>query len=482
MNNTIQHKIMSPNAPLRTGYAATLTSQRQAVPKRQVAASEVALSTARKLVSLWGSLARDRWSLAALSRYQETRLRETLRHAYQTVPMYRELWTRNGVNPSDFHTIADLERFPILEKNLVRDRFPEGCTVAGTELSRCRIQQTSGSSGQCMEIALSLRCDDARNIYSQRIYGWNGFRWHNKTAYLFPYRLPFENNLSIYRNVFLDAMQTPDQILDRIEREHPVIFAATPSDILDLLDGMTPGRDLRRLGLQALCLHSEPLSSDERTHFESVFGCAVRTNYYCNETWAIAAECEHGTLHQFVDNVVLEIVDDAGRAVCDGEVGHALVTSLNNFVQPFIRYRLGDLIARKPNFACPCGRHFPALESVAGRDNDYFVHPDGHKVHPAKITIAVKSPTFRYPGLQIYRDYQIDQDAHDHVTIRLVAGRDREHFESCAQESIANLEKLLAPQIRVELKVTSQLQPGSGGKRKIFARSFDAARRLETRP
>lgn len=482
MNTTFQHKILSTKNPVRTGYAATLSTEQKVVSARQVTRAETAFSTARKLTALWGSLARDRWSLDALLSYQEKLLRETLQLAYSHVPLYRELWSRHGVQPEHLHTLDDLTRFPILEKDFVRDRFPDGCTVAGTDLARCRIQQTSGSSGQCMEIALSLRCDDARNIYSQRIYAWNGFRWHNKVAYLFPYRLPFENNLSIYRNVFLDASESPDAILDQIERERPVIFAATPSDILDLLDGMTPGRDLRRLGLQALCLHSEPLSHDERTHFESLFGCAVRTNYYCNEVWAIAAECEHGSLHQFVDNVVLELVDETGRPVPDGEPGHVLVTGLNNFVQPFIRYRLGDLVARRPGFVCACGRSFPVLEPVAGRDNDFFLHPDGHKVHPAKITIAVKSPTFRYPGLQIYRDYQIDQDAGDHVTIRLVAGRDREHFEACTRESVRNLEKLLAPQVRVEVQILPRLEPGRGGKRKIFARSFDTPRPTETRP
>lgn len=481
MNITSQHKILSIEKPARTGYAATLSTTRKAVPARQVTQSETLLSTARKLTSLWGSLARDRWSLDSLLRYQENRLRETLQLAYRRVPLYRELWARHGVQPEHLRTLADLTRFPILEKDFVRDHFPDGCTAVGTNLARCRIQQTSGSSGQCMEIALSMRCDDARNIYSQRIYAWNGFRWHNKVAYLFPYRLPFENNLSIYRNVFLDASKSPDTILDRIAREHPVIFAATPSDILDLLDGMTPGDDLHRLGLKALCLHSEPLSADERAHFETAFGCVVRTNYYCNEVWAIAAECEHGSLHQFVDNVVLELVDEEGRPVPDGEPGHVLVTGLNNFVQPFIRYRLGDLVARRSGFACACGRHFPVLEPVVGRDNDYFMHPDGHKVHPAKITVAVKSPTFRYPGLQIYRDYQIDQDAQDHVTIRLVAGRDLEHFEACARTSALNLEKLLAPQIRVAVQVLPQIKPGRGGKRKIFSRSFDAPPPTEVR-
>jgi len=463
----------APIARPRSGYSARAASRAPAAVRR-ASPAEVGLSTLRKLTSLWASLAREGWSEERLRRYQERRLRRLLAQAEWHVPLYRELFARAGVRASDFRELADLARFPIVEKDDVRDRFPEGALRAGTDLRRCRIQQTSGSSGRCMEIALSLRCDDARNIFSQRIYGWQGFRWHNRVAYLFPYRLPFENNLAIYRNVWIDARQEADRVLDRIEEVRPVLLAATPSDILDLLDGASPGRDLRRLGLRALCLHSEPLSRDEREHVESVFGCPVRTNYYCNEVWAIAAECERGSMHQFMDNVVLELVDDAGRAVPDGEPGHVIVTGLHNFVQPFIRYRLGDLAVRRPERGCACGRSLPILERLEGRDDDVFVHPDGRRIQPSRITVAVKSPCFDFPGLQVFRDYQIVQEAPDLVTVHVVPGRDRGPFPHCARRGARNLERVLAPGVRVRLAVRERLEAGAGGKRKIFVRAGGA--------
>lgn len=455
--------------PRRPGYAARQRARRAPLPDtRRVGRAEVALSTAHKLVALWSSLARDRAGERRLARHRLRRLRTLLADAEAHVPLYRERWARAGVRARDLERVEDLVRFPIVEKDDVRDRFPEGCLREGTRLERCRIQQTSGSSGRCMEIALSLRCDDMRNIMSRRVYGWHGFRWHNRAAYLFPYRLPFRNNLGIYRNAFLDASRPPETLVDELERLRPVVLAATPSDVLDLLEGVPEGRDLRRIGLRALCLHSEPLAPDERAWFEARFGCPVRTNYYCNEVWAIAAECEHGRLHEFSDHVVLELVDDAGRPVPDGTPGHVIVTGLDNRVQPFIRYRLGDLAVRSPERGCPCGRSFPVLERIEGRDDDVFLHPDGRKVHPSRITVAVKSPCFRHPGLQVFRDYQVVQDAADHVTVRLVPGRDAEPFHRCAREGARNLERLLAPGVTVSLQVVDALDPGAGGKRKIF--------------
>jgi len=451
------------------GYAARATVP-GAVPQRAVGPLEVAVSTARKLTGLWAALLRARASEATLRRYQLRRLRSLLRSAYDEVPLYRERWDAAGVHPRDFRSLDDLRAFPIVEKDEVRDAFPDGAVRRGTDLARCRIQQTSGSSGRCMEIALSLRCDDARNLYSQRIYGWHGFRWWRTTTYLFPYALPFRNNLGLYRNAWLDAKQPADTVVDRLLALRPVVLAATPSDLLDLLEGMTPGRDLTGIGLRALCLHSEPCSADERAHFEAVFGARVRTNYYCNEVWAIAAECEHGRLHEFVDNAHVELVDESGRPVPDGAPGEVVVTGLNNFVQPFIRYRLGDIAVRSTRRSCACGRSLPILERIEGRDDDVFLHPDGRRIHPSKITVAVKSPCFDYAGLQIFRDYQIAQKARDHVVVRVVPGRDDARFAECAKRGAANLESLLAPGVRVDLEVLDRLPAGAGGKRKIFSR------------
>jgi phenylacetate-CoA ligase len=453
------------------GYAAR-APMRAAASRREVPALEVARSTVRKLVTLWAALLRASSDAETLRRYQLRRLRALLVRAYTDVPLYRARFDAAGVRPSDLRALEDLARFPLLDKDAVRDHFPDGVLARGTELRRCRIQQTSGSSGRCMEIALSLRCDDARNVYSQRIYGWHGFRWWRCAAYLFPYPLPFENNLGLYRNLWLDAKQPADRVLDRLAAARPVVLAATPSDLLDLLEGMTPGRDLTGLGLRALCLHSEPVAPDERAHFEAVFGCPVRTNYYCNEVWAIAAECEHGRLHEFSDNVVLELLDECGRPVPDGEPGEVVVTGLNGFVQPFIRYRLGDVAVRSCEGACPCGRALPVLERVEGRDDDVFVHPDGRRIHPSKITVAAKSPCFEHPGLQVFRDYQIAQTAADRVVLRVVAGRDRAPFEDCAKQAVRNLEALLAPGVRVDLETPARLDAGAGGKRKIFSREL----------
>jgi phenylacetate-CoA ligase len=400
---------------------------------------------------------------------QLRRLRRVLEHAWERVPLYREKFEKARLTPVDLGSLDDLARFPITEKDEVRDVFPTGCVATGTDLARCRIQQTSGSSGQCMEIALDRRSDDARAVFTQRVYGMHGFRFWRRMAYLFPYELPLQRNFGLYRNRHISTQLPPRRVLGELRAWRPHLLAATPSDLFELCDGLDS--DLRELGLLAVCVHSEPISRDERRHLEQRFGCPVAANYYCNEVWAIAAECAHGALHQFTDSAVLEIVDDLGRPVPRGQVGHVLVTSLHNRVQPFIRYRLGDLASwDSGDEPCGCGLSLPRLRGIEGRDDDYLEHPDGGRIHPSKLTVAVKSPCFAYPGAQIYRDYRITQDAPDHVSVQVVPGRDRQHLEACIQRAHRNLSELLGSRFAVDVKVQSALERGPGRKRKIVER------------
>lgn len=427
------------------------------------------ISTLNKLRLLPVTSRRLGMSADQLRRVQLAKLRRVLARAYERVPLYREKFDKAGVHPRDLHSLDDLRRFPITEKDEIRDGFPNGSTALGTDLSRCRIQQTSGSSGECMEIALDSWSDDQRALFTQRVYGLQGFTFWRRMAYLFPYELPLQKNLGLYRNRHFSTALPPKSILAGLRLWRPHLLAATPSDLFELCDGLDD--DLRELRLMAVCTHSEPMSADEQKHLESRFGCPVRTNYYCNEVWAIAAECREGTLHQFPDNAVLEVVDDDGAPVPEGEPGQVLVTSLHNYVQPFIRYRLGDRVAWDvPGKGCGCGLELPPLMRLEGREDDYLEYPDGRRVHPSKITVAVKGPCFEYPGLQIFRDYRITQDDSSHVTVQIVAGRDREHFDACATQGRANLAKLLGEPFEVELKVVSALERGPGGKRKIVER------------
>ena len=59
-----------------------------------------------------------------LQALQTQRLKWTLKHAYENVPMYRRKFDAAGVHPDDFRELNDLQKFPCTTKQDLRDNYP----------------------------------------------------------------------------------------------------------------------------------------------------------------------------------------------------------------------------------------------------------------------------------------------------------------------------------------------------------------------
>jgi phenylacetate-coenzyme A ligase PaaK-like adenylate-forming protein len=163
---------------------------------------------------------------------------------------------------------------------------------------------------------------------------------------------------------------------------------------------------------------SEPLLPTTRELLTRAFEVRVDDFYATGECMYIARSCGAGpALHVAADMALLEVVDDRGRPVPPGTFGaKVLLTNLENFVQPFIRYELRDLVAweREP---CACGSPFPRLTSVSGRTDDVLRlrAADGScaEVHPYFAMVALLA---RHDIL----DYQVRQISNDRIDVAVV--------------------------------------------------------------
>jgi phenylacetate-CoA ligase len=77
-----------------------------------------------------------------------------------------------------------------------------------------------------------------------------------------------------------------------------------------------------------------------------------------------------------MEHILVEIVDQDGNAVKDGTTGDVLVTQLENYAMPVIRYQIGDLSSLITD-PCECGRNLQRLGPITGRTTDLVRLPDG---------------------------------------------------------------------------------------------------------
>ena len=145
---------------------------------------------------------------------------------------------------------------------------------------------------------------------------------------------------------------------------------------------------------------SEILYPHQRELIELVFDCPVINEYGCAEFGIIAFECAKNNLHITSENVYPEIINPDSQGV-----GQVIVTGLNNFAMPLIRYELGDL-AKMGNGVCDCGISLPVMEKITGRIHDIIKTPDGKIVHSEVLDYINRNLCEKGHGLKEFKMIQ----------------------------------------------------------------------------
>ncbi len=204
-----------------------------------------------------------------------------------------------------------------------------------------------------------------------------------------------------------------DELVQRLNDFQPGILGGYPSIIALLAKEQRAGR--LHIAPTYVGTGGEELDPRTREQIEESFRCIVRDNYGASEFPCAAYECEYRWLHVNADWLLLEPVDAEYRPVPPGQPSHTvLLTNLANYIQPLIRYDLGDSIIVKPD-PCPCGFPMPAMR-VEGRKADilHLATPAGDTV--AILPLAIGAIVEETPGV---RRVQIIQTAPSVLTIRL---------------------------------------------------------------
>lgn len=395
---------------------------------------------------------------------QEKALRKLLKHAYTSVPYYHELFDSFGLKPEDVTSMNDLHLIPILTKEAILANYPQRILASNVNWKKCSPRMTSGSSGKKLEVVLDHEVAALYRLMQFRQLLDIGYKPWDKIAYI-RYSPPVTSiilqKLNFFRRHYIPLEWTPEQQALEILRVKPQIINAYPS-VLYLL-AKTIGLDQgKRLQLKLLMSNSELLTEHAREYIEDVFQCKVYDDYSCLEFSAIGFECKMQNLHVAADNVIVETLDSEGNQVPPGEQGRIIVTALNNFSMPYLRYEIGDIGVLSDN-KCSCGRQFPVLQSIRGRSDDFVAMPSGQLVDPQTVVFQIEI----IPEVKEFRVFQRE----DHgITVNIIP-RDDADFDLIRSEVAQKLQRLFDHSVNVEVKEVATLERGSTGKhRSVISR------------
>lgn len=403
------------------------------------------------------------WPRDRLEAYRTERLRAFLTAIGCDVPYYRDAFARLGLRPQALDSLAELERYPLLTKPLIRAHTAALKSERAGPLKR---YNTGGSSGE--PLVFYMGKDRISHDVAAK---WRATRWWDVdigdreiVVWGSPVELGAQDRLRslrdlVFRSELLPAFEMSeanlDRFVDRIRQRRPAMLFGYPSSLsLIAAHARRRNQPMNDLGIRVAFVTSESLYDHQRAVIEQVFGCPVANGYGGRDAGFIAHECPHGSLHISAEDIIVEIVGADDRPVPVGERGEIVITHMATGDFPFLRYRTGD-VGVLSEAQCACGRGLPMLREIEGRTTDFVVAADGTVMHGLALIYVVRD----LPGIEYFKIIQWDPAR---TTVQVVPGPGyRSEVETAIR---SGLQARLGSAVRIEIEPVTEIRAERSGK------------------
>ncbi len=348
-------------------------------------------------------------------------LRQHLKYCHKNSPAYK---TRLASRDFSTISISDLHTLPLTDKSEISEQNDGFIAVEPTRIAD--IVFSSGTTGMPTQVIYTERDLERLAYNEERSFAACGIEVSDIVLLTCTMDRCFIAGLAYFlgaRAIGAAAIRNGHGTLeghhDVIRRVNPTTVIGVPSFLRKLGTYLVKqGMDLPAASINKLVCIGEPLRNTSMqplsvaAELEALWGAKVFSTYASSETVTTFCECTEqsgGHIHPALG--LVEILDEEGRPVPDGESGEVVVTPLDVQGMPLIRFRTGDIsfVNRQP---CRCGRTSPRLGPIIGRRNQ-LLKVRGTSLYPQ----AVFSALDEMPEVS---EYYLEVHAEDALSDRLV--------------------------------------------------------------
>ena len=263
------------------------------------------------------------------------------------------------------------------------------------------INKTSGSSGHPFIFAKDKLCHALTWAEIIHRYHWHSIDFSTSLEARF-YGIPLDKAGYIKERLKdLLSRRYRFPIFDLSDQKLEGFLKVFRSKKFDYINGYTSSVVLfakflrkKNLHLKEVCptikhciVTSEMLFESDKKLLEATFGVPIINEYGASELDLIAFT---NLKDEFVVNsetLYVEILDEQGRTVANGQPGRIVITALYNKAHPMIRYDIGDIGILDPKSTMKT----PILQKLIGRTNDIATLPSGKTVPGLTFYYVTKS-------------------------------------------------------------------------------------------
>jgi len=395
-------------------------------------------------------------SASKVESLQDEKFRAIIEFCHSHVPYYQNSFSDHGLSPSDFTSISDIRKLPILTKKDVVENSTE--LMAINSGPAYAVQHTSGSTGTPLalkvdeytyKLAMALLVDHEQRHgvdFGSRRATFAGRMIKPANDIKPPFsRFNRSENQRLFSSYHINEYTFP-HYRKELDSFQPVELIGYPSAISDLADHYLKSDSKPGFRPKVIITNSETLLLWQREKIESVFGCPVYDYYGTAEYVMFAGQDKTGIYrpNPIIGITEVEIDSDSN------DTGRLLATSLTNKQMPLLRYNLGDTATLANSTEAAIGT--PGLNSINGRIDDYIETSDGRLI--GRIDHIFK-------GVDGIREAQVVQSQPGWATIKLVKNQSTA-FNECTL--ISNCKQRLGDDFRVVVEQVSEIPRGRNGK------------------
>jgi len=416
------------------------------------------------------------WPPELLEQFQMQQLQELLTHASRTVPYYKELLKKSGWRHEEVITPELFRQLPVLTRDVVNQ--------AGDMLNAGMVPE---GHGQVVKTSTSGSTGNPVTVYKT---GWSQVIWESITLRdHFWHQRDFSGSIAVIRHLtngqglapeglhaqdwgppvsllfttgsahVLDIRSKTTEQLDWLLRADPHYLLTFPSAAeamvrLSVRLGRIPGnlREVRTIG--------ETLSPETRNIINRNWGVPVIDCYSAQEIGYIALQAP-GAEHYLVqaESVYVEILDEHDQPCKPGMPGRVVVTPIQNFATPLIRYAVGDYA--EPGLPSACGRGLPVLNKILGRSRNMLVLPNGDRRF---ASIGIKK--FNADNGEKIRMFQVIQKTPQDLLVKLVM---HEQYSTATEAALKqHIQNWVQHPFQIQVVYVDDIPLGAGGKYEDF--------------
>ncbi|MBT7506368.1 MAG: phenylacetate--CoA ligase family protein, partial [Rhodospirillales bacterium] len=329
------------------------------------------------------------WDPDDIAAKQYKQIARLLAHAQSSIPHYAAIM--GDMNPYDINSLKAGRwlDIPVLKRDTV-NRLGEELLSRDIPKSHGSLGPiyTSGTTGKPVRVVRTSFALAYWSAFTTRDHIWHNrnikgtlaaIRSSEKGVALYPdgaHHVAWGSKNGVFKTGLSTSLNVNTSIADMaewIERTKPDYLLSLPNIIKRLAPYcIEHGFDFPFL--KGISAHGEMVGEFMRQQAMEAWNTPVHDMYTSREVGYMALQCPvHDHYHVQSEGVYLEILGNDDQPCKPGDTGRVVVTTLQNYAMPLIRYQVGDYA--EVGELCDCGRGMPVLNRIMGREQDILVLP-----------------------------------------------------------------------------------------------------------